>query len=129
MGGTLEIGIKGWSLGNQLFPAGLYLLAAYFYNGAALGTTAPPSTTDRLESRNAHFLGLSAGYDLTPLWRLDGLAICDLVGRSAFLGPRLTWSATAAVDVSLFAQLFVGDAGSEFGAFEDAYFLRVGLFF
>ncbi len=63
------------------------------------------------------------------LWRLDGLAICDLVGRSAFLSPRLTWSATVDIDVSLFAQLFVGDAGSEFGAFEDAYFLRVELFF
>ena len=118
-----------YTLTNQLFPAGLYLLAEYFYNGAALGMAAPPATTDRLESRNAHFLGLSAGYDLTPLWRLDGLAIWDLVGRSAFLSPRLTWSAAADIDVSLFAQLFVGEGGSEFGAFEDAYFLRVELFF
>jgi hypothetical protein len=114
---------------NQTFPAGLYLLAEYFYNGAALAMAPPPLTTDRLESRNAHFVGLSAGYDLTPLWRLDGLAIWDLIGESAFLGPRLTWSAAADIDVSMFAQLFLGDAGSEFGGLEDAYFLRLELFF
>ncbi len=118
-----------FTLRNQAFPAGLYLLAEYFYNGAALGTTAPPRTADRLESRNGHFLGLSAGYDLTPLWRLDGLAIWDLVGQSAFLSPQLTWSATADIDVTLFAQLFLGDASSEFGGLEDAYFLRFELFF
>ncbi len=118
-----------FTLRNQAFPAGLYLLAEYFYNGAALGTTAPPLTTDRLESRNGHFLGLSAGYDLTPLWRLDGLAIWDLVDESAFLSPQLTWSATANIDVTLSAQLFLGGASSEFGGLEDAYYLRAELFF
>jgi hypothetical protein len=118
-----------YTLATDLFPAGLYLLAEYFYNGGALGALPPPLPSDRLESRNGHFLGLSAGYDLTPLWRLDGLMIWDLTGRSLFLSPQLSWSAAANLDVSLFAQLFAGGAGSEFGAFENAFFLRLELFF
>jgi len=74
-------------------------------------------------------LGVSAGYDLTPLWRLDGLAIWDLEGQSAFFSPQLTWSVAADIDVTLISQFFLGDAGSEFGDLEDAYFLRFELFF
>ncbi|MEE8544812.1 MAG: hypothetical protein V3T29_03275 [Alphaproteobacteria bacterium] len=118
-----------YTLATALFPAGLYLLAEYFYNGAALGGPLPLLPSDRLESRNGHFLGLSAGYDLTPLWRLDGLVIWDLTGSSLFFSPQLTWSASAAIDVSLFAQVFAGDRTSEFGAFENAIFLRLELFF
>ena len=37
--------------------------------------------------------------------------------------------ASAAIDVSLLAQVFAGDRTSEFGAFENAIFLRLELFF
>lgn len=55
--------------------------------------------------------------------------IWDLTGDSLFLSPQLTWSAAANLDLSLFAQLFAGGAGSEFGAVENAFFLRLELFF
>ena len=91
----------------------------------------PPALTpsDRLESRERHFLGVSAGYDLTPLWRLDGLMIWDVEGESLFLSPRVTWSAAANIEVSAFAQLFSGGSESEFGAAHDAFLLRLEWFF
>ena len=118
-----------YTLVTALLPDGLYLLAEYFYNGVATGR--PPSLTpaDRLESRNQHLLGFSAGYDLTPLWRLDGLAIWDPEGSSLFFSPKLTWSASADIELSLFAQLFAGDTDSEFGQANDAYLLRFEVFF
>ena len=118
-----------YTLAGKIFPAGLYLLAEYFYNGAARGAAPAPVPSDRLESRNRHFLGFSAGYDLTPLWRIDGLTIWDVTGGSLFVSPRLTWSAAANIEVSAFAQLFTGGRRSEFGTAHDAYLLRLEWFF
>lgn len=142
-----------YTLSTSLFPSGLSLLAEYFYNGAAraipdlralrtvtgpLPLSAQPGLpvsplrlvqSNRLESRTRHQLGLAAGYDLTPLWRLDGLAIVDLVEGSYFLAPRLAWSATRSVTLTLGAQLFGGVTGSEFGDRAQVYLAQFELFF
>ena len=53
-----------FTLSNDLFPGGLYLLFEYFYNGAAAGTAISAIPSDRLETRRRHFAGLSAGIEV-----------------------------------------------------------------
>ncbi len=142
-----------YTLTNALFPDGLALLVEYFYNGAAqdfrlpvtrttptglptlpqVGSLPPSSlrltSTNRIESRTPHQLGFSAGYDLTPLWRVDGLAIVDLEQGSYFVAPRLAWSATASLTLTVGAHLFGGVAGSEFGSRAHLYLAQLELFF
>ncbi len=117
-----------YTLTSDIFPAGLYLLAEYFFNGAP-ELSLQPSNIDRLNSRVRHQLGLSAGYDLTPLWRLDGLYIQDLSKGSRFFSPKLTWSAMENVDISLFAFLFSGNTTSEFGLRKNLYALQAEVYF
>ena len=53
-----------FTVSNDLFPGGLYLLFEYFYNGAAAGTAISAIPSDRLETRRRHFAGLSAGIEV-----------------------------------------------------------------
>jgi len=115
-------------LSNDVFPDGLYLLAEYFYNGAP-GTAPVLAPVDRLYSLARHAIALSAGYDITPLWRLAGTVIWDASDNSQFFLPSLSWSAAENIDVSLFALLFDGKQESEFGRRENLYALQAEVYF
>ncbi len=117
-----------YTLKNRIFPAGLYLLGEYFFNGAAARVDVRPSV-DRLFSRERHQLGLAAGYDLSPLWRLDATLIADVVKGSVFISPRLGWSARENVQVTAFALLFGGHGGGEFSGRANVYALQLEAFF
>jgi len=117
-----------YTLTNDAFPAGLYLLAEYFYNGAP-GAAPSLAPVDRLYSLARHEIGFSAGYDLTPLWRLDGTVIWDASAGSRFFLPNLTWSATENIDIGAFALLFGGKSTSEFGRRENTYALQAEVYF
>lgn len=97
---------------NRWFPAGLYLAFEYFHNGAA----SRPVQADRLQTRVSDLLGMLLGYDLTPLWRLEGLLLLDPVHGSVFLAPRLKWSVRDNVDAMFLAQLPWGKPTDEFSA-------------
>lgn len=116
-----------YTLTNEVFPEGLYLLAEYFFNDAAGPIDA--TITDRLQTQSRHLFGFSAGYDLTPLWRLDGLLILDADQGGRFFAPQITWSARANVDVIAFAQLSAGNAGSDFAARANTYILQLDVYF
>jgi hypothetical protein len=142
-----------YTLTTALFPAGLYLLVEYLYNSDTnnppspaevsqeivptpeqlpqSGTDVPPPTTgsNRLETRSHHQLGLSASYDLTPLWNLKGAFIIDLEEGSRFFAPTLTWSVTSNIDLTATVQLFGGTAGSEFGDRHNLYLMQLEAFF
>jgi len=117
-----------YTLTSNIFPAGLYLMAEYFFNGSP-ELHRQPSNIDRLNSRVRHQLALSAGYDLTALWRLDGLYIQDLSRGGYFFSPRLTWSASENIDLSLFLFLFSGNTRSEFGQRKNLYALQAEVYF
>ncbi|MDQ6971207.1 MAG: hypothetical protein Q9M30_01020, partial [Mariprofundaceae bacterium] len=89
-----------YTLTNRIFPQGLYLLGEYFFNGAAQRVL--PGAGDRLNSRVRHLFGLSAGYDLTPMLRLQFSAILDPVKGSVFAAPRLSWSLAENIDLAAF---------------------------
>lgn len=110
---------------NSWLPQGLYLAVEYFYNGAA----GLPASNDRLQGRSSQLLGSMAGYDLTPLLRLELLVINDLQQASWFVAPALTWSMVENVDLKAFAQLPGGRAGGEFGLLKELYALRLDWYF
>ncbi len=105
--GQLVTGLD-YTLNNRWFSNGLYLALEYFYNGAA-GRVTPYS--DRLQSLARHQLGAMAGYDLTPLWRFDLLAIADLDYGSNFARPALTWSMGEDSELTIFGHYFSGARG------------------
>jgi len=117
-----------YTLTNSAFPTGLYLLVEYFYNGAP-GDAPGLAPADRLYSRARHAFGVSAGYDLTPLWRLESTLIWEASSGSRFLLPKLTWSASENVDVTVFALLFGGSRRSEFGRRENTWALQADAYF
>lgn len=117
------------TLTHDLFPSGLYVLFEYFYNGAADGSAVSAIPSDRLETRRRNFAGFSAGTDLTPLWRLDGLVLADLEKHSYALAPALTWSAAEDIEAVFALQFFAGDPASEYGDGEHILFTRIEVFF
>ena len=74
-------------------------------------------------------LGFAAGYDLTPLWRLEGTVIADAVKGSAFVSPRLKWSVAEDVDLTALALWFTGATGSEFGDRGNVWALQLDAWF
>lgn len=102
-------------------PAGIYFALEIFYNGDA--TAQPPVYSDKLETRNTRFAGLSLGYDLTPLWRLGWTGLYDIDGESAFSAPSLSWSPTKNSTVTAAAQIAYGGVAGEYGAYPNQYFL------
>jgi len=117
-----------YTLSNSLLPEGLYLLGEYFFNGAAKRLTLP-GATERLNSRVRHLFGMAAGYDMTPLVRLEVSSIIDAVKGSSFIAPRITWSLAENWQLSAFVLTFSGHAGSEFGDRANIYTAQLDVYF
>jgi hypothetical protein len=64
-------------------------------------------------------------YDISPLVRGGVFAIYDPSDHSAVVFPSLTWSVVTDLDLSLFALLFSGDPGTEYGQGGSAVVLRL----
>jgi hypothetical protein len=137
---------------------GVYLLAEYLYNGAALGfgkgdaagrvaffqesgvagvglgRVVAPGTSDllghtRVLSLSRHLVGGQAGVDVTPELRADLLVIVDPERGSTSWFPSLRWSPTGWLELTLAGQLFTGKRRSEYGTAEPLGFALVDVFF
>jgi len=117
-----------YTLTSQWLPAGLYMAIEYFYNGAP-GLAPAGAPVDRLQTLKRSLTGFMAGYDLTPLWRLDMLLLADMSDSSVFFMPQLTWSATDNMDIGLFAQLPAGTQAGEFARFDELLAFRLDWYF
>jgi len=115
------------------FGTKTYVAAEYFYNGLANGDTGAfsGSLTEqrRRLSLEKNLIGIMATYELTPLIKLKGTAICDLDTESAFLNPEIRYNVRENLDVACGAQLFVEKAGSEFADHENLFYVETKLFF
>lgn len=75
------------------------------------------------------YAGVSARYDITPLWRTRHELVVNLEDGSRYYGPALTWSARENVDLTFGGQFFGGKAGSELAAFRRVLYLQLQCFF
>ena len=75
------------------------------------------------------YAGLALGYDFTPLLKLSAYVLKDLKGNGRMVYPALTWSMTENASLMGGAQVFFGDAGTEYGRAKNLYFARFQSFF
>lgn len=134
---------------NLDWGSGVYLLAEHLYNGNALGfgsgeagpllplfeqTSAMPFGVDfaspdrfggsQVITLSEQLTGLQAAYELTPEFRLSGLAIYDWQGESAVFFPSLSYAPLGWLDLTFGVQTGVGGSRSEYGdSPTTAYFL------
>jgi len=118
---------------DHAFANTLSLSAEAYYDGA--GASHPQGYdfgglfTGRRQNVGRRYVALRAGYEITPLLKLNADLVANLGDRSRYLSPSVSYSIKADLDWVLGAQLFHGRAGSEYAAFRNLLFTQVQWFF
>ncbi len=118
---------------DYTFASTLSLNIELYYNGQGASDIAAYEfnrlLSGELQSLARRYLGGYLGYDITPLLQWSNYLIVNLDDDSIFFAPILLYSLTDDVDVSVGVQAFNGDAGSEYGLFENLYFVQLQWFY
>jgi len=105
------------------WESGIRLLIEGLYDGSWSRSPQP------LGGGMARQLGIMAGTDLTPLWRLDGVLLLNPDRHGRALMPTLSWSARSDLTLSATAFLFAGPADSIYGRQSDSFCMQGEWFF
>lgn len=115
-GATVQRVLLGW---DYAFANSLALTVELHHDGAGSRDPARYDFAGLLAGRRQavgrRYAGLHARYEITPLLRWDNWLAHNLVDRSWYYSPRLTWSVRENFDLVLGAQLHAGGAATEFG--------------
>jgi hypothetical protein len=101
------------------FPHNVYALLEYHYNGQGRRSSGAYQLDRFIEgdiqqlARN--YLGLSLGYDITPLLRLENRTIFNMDDVSFFVRPELQYELRSNFLITVASQLFLGANVDEFG--------------
>lgn len=87
---------------DHAFANSLTVTGELYFNGAG--------------TRGRRYAGMSVGYEITPLLKLEAEAIANLADRSRYVGAALAWSSEADMEIRAGFQHFSGRAGTEFRA-------------
>ena len=115
------------------FASGYYTVLELHYNGPGssssenydLNTLLSGTVFNLAELYSAVIVSKS----LTPLTAVSLYSLMNFNDGSGLAGPAFTWAALQNLEVSLSSYLFFGRSSSEFGAFSNAYFGSVQLYF
>ena len=116
---------------DYAFPNTLYLVGEYFYNQGqpALDGAYDPARmlqyTSEIFTLNRHFFNGGIGYDVTPLFRVEGYTVVDAAGPSAFFMPQARYNLTPNTDVTVGAQFFVSGPAGEFHGLSTLFFAEL----
>ncbi len=115
--------------GDYTFRNTLYLHCEVLYNSA--GTTGKAGGAQLLKAWNYGWLSPArlsifgeTAKDLTPLLRGTISGIVNPCDKSYYLGPILTYSAAANLDLTVTPLLFFGENGAEYGDYGNIYLVR-----
>lgn len=114
-------------------PNTLSTIVELYYNGQ--GQSSPATYqfarlfSGEIQNLARRYLGVMVAYDFTPLVKWQNYYIRNFDDGSEFLYSRLVYSAKENIEWSVGAQIFAGDAGSEYGSFENIALLQVQRFF
>lgn len=118
---------------DYTFRNSLSLNAELYYNGEGAANASAYDFNRLLigEIQNVarRYLGLYAGYDVSPLLRWDNHLVVNRDDHSYFFSPRAIYSLSDNWELVAGVQFFRGESGSEYGAFNDLYFFQVQRFF
>jgi hypothetical protein len=106
--------------GDYTFPNSFYVHTELLYSSEGV------TEKTQLNTIHASHLGLLSparwslfqefSYDISPLVRGGVFAIYNPTDHSSVVFPSLTWSVLTDLDLSLYAMLFSGSPGTEYGA-------------
>lgn len=125
--------IRGVLSADYTFSSTLSLTTEYYYNGQ--GKTNEKDYefhrffSGEILSLARHYIGISIGYDITPILRWDNYLILNLNDGSLFLSPNLTYSVITDLDLEAGIQIFKGSDNSEYGTFHNLCYIQIQRFF
>lgn len=118
---------------DYAFGNTLTLTAELFFNGAGAHD---PSAYDfralmsgETTALARRYVGVHAGYELTPLWKWDNDLVVNLADHSRYLASSLTCSLQSNLDLRLGVQRFSGAAGTEYSRPPDVVYVQLQRFF
>ncbi len=117
--------------GDFTFKNSLYMHVAALYNSHGTTKNAggrsffDPDISAKMLSYGKVQLFAQTSFPFTPLFSGDISAILNPFDGSSFLGPSLTYSVGNNWTVMLNGQLFMGQAGSEYGDYGQAVYGRI----
>lgn len=118
---------------DYAFANTLTLSAELYRDGGGADSTAAYDfvalATGSRQTLAQHYLGLHAGYEITPLLKLNTDVVLNLDDRSRFVAPSVTYSIRTNLDGSLGVRLFSGPTGSEYARPPNAAYLSLQWFF
>lgn len=120
--------------GQYAFPKNIKVVAEYFYNGGANDNNITEFMTSyeyasRILTLKEHLLGFWGNYEITPLLDFAIYSAYDFQGTSLFINPELKYNIMANLDLKLAVQLFTGSSKSEFGDYNNIYYMQAQYFF
>ena len=118
---------------DYAFPNTLILSAELYYNGAGAPNEQAYDFASlfagRIQNVGRRYLGLFAGYEITPLLKWNNYFVSNLADHSRYFSPTLTYSVKTNLDLTVGVQLFAGSDVSEYGQFSDVYYTQLQWFF
>ena len=118
---------------DYAFANTLTLSAELYRDGGGTNSTAAYDflalATGLRQTLAQHYLGLHAGYEITPLLKLRTDIVLNLDDRSRFVAPSITYSIRTNLDGSFGVRWFSGSTGSEYARPPDAAYLSLQSFF
>ncbi|MBI4195986.1 MAG: hypothetical protein HY526_13015 [Betaproteobacteria bacterium] len=118
---------------DYAFPNTLNLTAELYYNGAGASDKQAYDFASlfagRIQNVGRRYVGLFAGYEITPLLKWNNYFVGNLADQSSYFSPSLTYSMKTNLDWTVGVQLFRGSNGSEYGRFNDVYYTQLQWFF
>lgn len=118
---------------DYAFENTLALTAELYFNGAGARGRQDYDFTSllsgRIQSVARHYAGVHAGYDITPLLKLNAHLLANLDDGSRFFAPGLTYAWKTNLDLTLGMQYAGGSAGSEFGRLRKVLYMQLQRYF
>lgn len=118
---------------DYAFENTLALTAEFYFNGAGARSRVDYDFASLLAGRimnvGRRYAGVQAGYELTPLLKLNTYLLANLDDGSRFIAPGLTYAWKTNLDVSFGMQYAAGRAGSEFGRFRNVLYVQLQRYF
>lgn len=118
---------------DYAFANTLTLSAELYRDGSGAGSTAAYDffalASGSRQTLARRYLGVHAGYQITPLLKLNTEFIVNLDDRSRFLAPSLTYSIRTNLDGSFGLRRFSGATGTEYSRPPSAAYLSLQWFF
>ena len=115
------------------FQGGYYVMLEAYWNGPGASSFENYNYAALLDGSvfnlGRTYLAATIAKSLSPLTSLSLYALFNLVDGSSLAGPSLGYSLGQNLELAGAAYLFLGNSESEFGLFENAYFISLQWYF